>query len=144
MPGRAGVFPPRSRYVSSTLWRRDFAIDPSVDGRRRDGRRRGVAGQVQTRDDARLRGGGGVGGRVFQVERVKHAVPRVIGIEDKAGETGGEVELEGEFRDQPGASAAAVEIQITGEGLLLLVEDVERPVKSLTKKRGRRARPACS
>ena len=44
-----------------------------VDGRRRDRRRRGVAGQVETGDDAGF-GARRVGGRVFHVERVEHAV----------------------------------------------------------------------
>ena len=50
--------------------------------------------------------------RVFHVERVENAVLRVVGVEDEAGETGGEVGFEGELREQAWASAAAVEIQI--------------------------------
>ena len=107
----------------------DFALDPSVDGGRRDCRRRGVAGQVETSDDAGLRRGGRVSCRVLHVKRVEHAVLRVVGIEDEVGETGGEVALEGELREQARPSAAAVEIQVGREGLRLLVEDVERPVE---------------
>ena len=123
------------RIAVLPLDQHDFAVDPSIDGGRRDCRRRGVAGQVETGDDAGFRRGGRVSGRLFHVERVEDAVLRVVGIEDEVGETGGEIELEGEFREQAGPSAATVEIQVGREGLRLLVEDVERPVTVPKKRR---------
>ena len=71
--------------------------------------------------------------RVLHVDRVEHAVTRVVGIELEVGEPGGEVPFECEFLKQPRPSAETVEVEIRGEGLLLLVEDVERAVEIVDK-----------
>ena len=67
--------------------------------------------------------------RFFHVHGVEDAVARVVGIEQEVGEAGGEVALEGELRKKAGPPAEPVEIEIGGELLRLLVEDVERAVE---------------
>ena len=88
----------------------DLAINLPVDGGRRHCRRRRVSRQIEARDDAasarraRRRW-------ILHVEGVEHAVPRVVGIEDQVGQSGREIPLEGEFREQPRPSSEPVEVE---------------------------------
>ena len=63
------------------------------------------------------------------MDRVEHAVVHVVGIEQDVGQADGEVALEGEFREQAGPPAGAVEVEVRREGLRVFVEDVERTVE---------------
>ena len=85
--------------------------------------------EIETSHDAGLRRRSARTGRVFHVHRVEDTVARVVGIEQEVGEPGGEVALEGELREQAGPRAEPVEVEIDGELLRLLVEDVERAVE---------------
>ena len=107
----------------------DLAIDPAVDGRRRHGRRRRVSGQIESWHDAAPRRRGSGCRRVFHVERVEHAIPRIVRIENDVGEPGREVPRVGELREQARPAGETVEVEILRERLRLLVEDVERSVE---------------
>ena len=78
----------------------DLAIDLPVDRRRLHRRRRRVAGQIESRHDPAARRRRRRCRRIFHVQRVEHAVARVVGIENDVGESGREVAREGELREQ--------------------------------------------
>src|SRR4026208_1294770 len=67
------------------------------------------------------------------MDRVEDAIARVVGIENDIDETGGEVTLEGEPLKEAGATSETIEIEILGELLGLLIEDVERTVEIVDK-----------
>ena len=67
--------------------------------------------------------------RIFDVDRVEAPVARVLGIELQADEAAGISGVERQLVEDPRVPLAAVEIEIHGELLGRLVEDVQRPVQ---------------
>ncbi len=128
LPG--GAFERGVRNVAILpLDQHDLAIDLPVDGRRRHGRRRRVSGQIESWHDAAPWHRRPGCRRVFHVQRVEHAVPGIVRIENDVGEASREVPRVRELREQARSAGETVEVEILGERFRLLVEDVERPVE---------------